>query len=192
MNPNSPDPILSSTYLELDDIGSYSFEFRYRISEPLIIGIIGEYINKINTNAPISLGGIRLDMKEGFRVFPVELTIYYLLPFSTSQFKFLMGGGGGIYIGNEIRSIREASINNVSKKIGYGIQVAVGMDYLVTEYFAVRGQMRFRDPEFQMKSSYNVKSIRYQGRTINLPSNPFDTKVNIDGITFSIGAVFIF
>ena len=40
---------------------------------------------------------------DGYELYPVELSIYYFLPFSTEDFKFYMGGGMGIYPGKRTR-----------------------------------------------------------------------------------------
>ncbi|MFA3783751.1 hypothetical protein ABRY23_11880 [Melioribacteraceae bacterium 4301-Me] len=191
LNPNSPDPVLSSSYLELNDIGSLSAELRYRFTESLLLGLNYEYIKKSVSNINVRVNGIILEMKEGYIVTPVELTLYYILPFSTTHFKFIMGGGGGLYFGSEIRNLLEASVNNISRKIGYGIHVVTNIDYLFNDHIALRWQMRFRDPEFQMKSQYNTQAVTYQNRKVLLPPSPFETKVNIDGITFSFGIAII-
>lgn len=192
LQPNSSDPVIRGTHDDLEDIWSYSGELGYRVFEDISLGLSGEYLKKTFTNDNMNLGGIRATMTDGFEVYPVELTIYYTLPFSTESFKFFMGGGGGLYFGNHIRRLGDVSVSTESRKIGYGIQVAVGMDYLFYKNFAVRGQMRFRDPEFEMKNSYSSKTINYEGRTFILSSQTFSSKVNVDGISFAIGILFQF
>lgn len=192
LQPNSSDPVIRGTHDNLEDIWSYSGEIGYRLFEDITLGLSGEYLKKTFTNDNMNLGGISASMKDGFEVIPVELSIYYTLPFSTESFKFFMGGGGGLYFGNHIRQLGDVSVSTESRKIGYGIQVAVGMDYLFYKNFAVRGQMRFRDPEFEMKNSYSSKTIHYEGRTFILSSQTFSSKVNVDGISFAVGILFQF
>lgn len=191
LQPDSPDPIVRNTSRSLDGINSYSFDFRYQVSESVIFGIGSEFIKKTFDNS-INLGGVRAMMNDGYRVIPVELSIYYHLPFSTEHFKFFMGGGFGFYIGEQVRNLGDVSISNETKKIGYGIHVAVGMDYVVSNFLSLRGQMRFRDPEFEMKSIYSSNIVNYDGRAYLLPSQTFSSKVNIDGITFTVGVVINF
>ncbi len=188
LQPDSPDLILRGTHQSLDDIYSYSIDFRYQVSESIILGVGSESIKKTFDNS-INLGGIRASMKDGYKMIPIEFFVYYLIPFSTERFKFYMGGGFGLYIGEQIRELGDVSISNESKKIGYGINVSIGMDFLVNRFLSIRTQMRFRDPEFEMESKYSDTTVNYNGKSYILPSEKFTSKVNIDGITFAIGAV---
>jgi len=188
LQPDSPDLILRGTHQSLDDIYSYSIDVRYQISESIILGIGSESIKKTFDNS-INLGGIRASMRDGYKMIPIEFSAYYLIPFSTERFKFYMGGGFGLYIGEQIRELGDVSISNESKKIGYGINVSIGMDFLVNQFLSIRTQMRFRDPEFEMESMYSDTTVNYNGKSYIMPSEKFTTKVNIDGITFAIGAV---
>lgn len=192
LQPNTPDQLLRNIHEDLDAIYSYSAELRYKISESMVVGLSSEYIEKTFINTNYSLGGVRVRMNDGYKVIPVEFSIYYMLPFSTEYFKFFMGGGGGIYFGSHIRDLGDVSAVDDGSKIGYGIHVAVGMDYVVNQYLSIRGQMRFRDPEIDLKSKYNNSIVNYDGRAFLLSSQTFPSKVNIDGMTFTIGAVFNF
>ncbi|NMB82900.1 MAG: hypothetical protein GYA14_13895 [Ignavibacteria bacterium] len=187
LQPNSSDPVLRSEYENLDGIYNLSFEFRYKIFESMIIGLGTEFIQKSYTNRNYFIQGDRVEIKEGYNLIPVELTLYYLLPFSTEKFKFFMGGGGGLYFGKQIREFGNVNFNSAELTTGYGINVSVGMDYLVNEFISVRGQMRFRDPELIMKSKYSGSNTIYNGKSYLLSDNTFTTKVNIDGVTFTIG-----
>lgn len=188
LQPDSPDLILRGTHQNLDGIYSYSIDVRYQVSESIILGIGSESIKKTFDNS-INLGGVRALMKDGYKMISVEFSAYYLIPFSTERFKFYMGGGFGLYIGEQIRELGDVSISNESKKIGYGINVSIGMDFLVNQFLSIRTQMRFRDPEFEMESKYSDTMVNYNGKSYILPSEKFTSKVNIDGITFAVGAV---
>ena len=188
LQPDSPDLILRGVHQTLDDIYSYSVDVRYQVSESIVLGIGSELLEKTFDNS-INFDGIRASMNDGYKMIPIELSAYYLIPFSTERFKFYMGGGFGLYIGEQIRELGDVSVSNESKKIGYGIQVSVGLDYLVNQFFSIRGQMRFRDPVFEMESKYSNTTVNYNGRSYILPAEKFTSKVNINGITFAIGAV---
>lgn len=195
LNPNSIQKLLREENVELIDIYSGAIELRYRINESLIIGIGTEYIEKTSKEMnvigfPSQLAGV--EVEEGFRMVPIELSVYYFIPFSTESFKFFMGGGAGVYFGEYIREFADVSLENISREFSWGIHGRIGMDYLITDFFAVRGEMKFRDPDFKMESKYNKNSFEYKGTTRSLPTEPFATKVNIDGMTFVIGAVFHF
>jgi len=192
LQPNTPDQLLKNIHEDLDNIYSISGEFRFHISESLIIGAGTEYIQKDYINNNFNLAGVRAKVKDGYRIIPVELSLYYLLPFSTGLFKFFMGGGGGIYFAEHVRELGDVTVSDDGSEIGYGIHVAVGMDYIINDYISVRGQMRFRDPEIDLKSKYSNNIVNYEGRTFVFSSQTFYSKVNVDGITFSIGVAFNF
>lgn len=192
LQPNSSDPFLRNLYNELEDIYSISAEFRFEILEDLLLGLGGEFITKTFPNQNFNLGGRRIEIKDGFSVIPVELSIYYLLPFSTQRFKFFMGGGGGIYFGKHIREFGDVFFENEKSQIGYGIHVGVGMEYFIQDYFSIRGQMRFRDPEFKMKSRYSNSIVNYNGNTYLISADSYNSKGNLDGVTFTLGAVLNF
>ena len=195
LNPNSIQKVLREENTQLSDNYSGSIELRYRLTQSIIIGLGTEYIEKISKERnvigfPSQLAGV--EVEEGYKMIPIEFSVYYFIPFSTEDFKFFMGGGVGIYFGEYIRNFADVSLENVSRDFSWGIHGRVGMEYLITDYFSVRGEMKFRDPEFKMESKYNKQQFVYKGQVKSLPKDPFFTKVNIDGMTFTIGIVFHF
>jgi hypothetical protein len=54
------------------------------------------------------------------------------------------------------------------------------MDYLVNDYIGLRSEMKFRDPQFNLKN-------RYKNDT-KVTQKEFDSKINVDGVTFILGA----
>ncbi len=191
LQPKAIDPFIRNTHEILDKITSYSFDIRYQLSESILIGIGSELIEKTFDNS-INLGGIRAKMNDGYKMVPLEISAFYLIPFSTQHFKFFFGGGFGLYFGEHIRDLGDVAISNEIKKIGYGIHVAIGLDYVIYDFISVRGQMRFRDPEFEMTSKYSSETVNYNNESYTLPSQTFSSKVNIDGITFTLGVVLNF
>ena len=123
---------------------------------------------------------------------PIEFTVYYFIPYSTEDFKFFMGGGLGIYLGEHIRNFEDVEVENVSRDFAWGIHGRMGMDYMITDFFSVRGEMKFRDPEFKMESRYTKESFTYRNFVVNLPEESFPSKINIDGMVFTFGVVLHF
>jgi hypothetical protein len=134
-------------------------------------------------------GSILVSTQDGFEVYPVELSAYYIMPFSTVDFHFYIGGGFGLYYGNHLRNFGEADVTTIRQDLGYGIQVSTGMDYLITDFFSVRGELKFRDPQFDMQSQYSKTEVTINGRLYEINNDIFDSKVNINGITFGLGLV---
>lgn len=192
LNPNSSDVVVRNQSFLIEDILNPAADIRVSISEPLIIGLNIEYVEKTKSSPNLTafVGGsvVRLKVEDGFNLIPLELTAYYLLPFSTERWKFLMGGGLGYYNGKFIRKVAGTEVNTVQKEAEFGIQVSASMDYVPINQVVLRFQMKFRDPEFTVTSQYDQQEIEYQGQTIILPADSFDTKINMDGITFMLGA----
>ena len=66
------------------------------------------------------------------------------------------------------------------------------MEYLVIDRLGLRFEMKFRDPEFKSKSKYDKDIVNYNGNLITILRDTFDTKVNVNGVTFILGAAFYF
>jgi hypothetical protein len=196
LSPNSSDIILRNNSSLIEDIFDPSIDFRYRLSESIIIGFNTEYMTatSVGPNLTVFLGNstVTINVEDGFQLIPLEFSGYYLLPFSTEQFKFLMGGGVGYYIGSHIRKFGDVDVSNAERKAAYGIHVSISMDYLIRDFISVRGEMKFRDPQFTVKSKYSKRDVNYNGNIIRLAQDSFDSKINVDGVTFVLGVAFHF
>ncbi|MCH8171393.1 MAG: hypothetical protein IIB07_09765 [Bacteroidetes bacterium] len=194
--PNSSDEILRNTSNDLDNIFNYGVEFRYRFSEDIILGLNVEYMRATQTGTNITgfIGNstVALNAEDGFEVIPVELSVYYVLPFSTDNFKFLMGGGGAVYFGNHIRKVGTVEVNNFSRDFAYGVHVSISMQYLVRPHISIQAGLKFRDPDFRVTSQYTSKSVSIGGRIITFPQSKFDSRINVDGVTFMLGLYYDF
>lgn len=196
LSPNSSDIILRNNSFIIENIVNPSFDFRYKFSESIILGFNTEFMTttSIGPNLTVFLGNstVTIDVEDGFQFIPLELSGYYLLPFSTEQFKFLMGGGMGYYIGSHVRKFGDVEVSNAERKAAYGIHVSISMDYLIRDFISVRGEMKFRDPQFTVKSKYSKKEVNHDGNIIRLAQDSFDSKINVDGVTFVLGLAFHF
>jgi len=195
LSPYAVDQVERSKYENLDDVYSYSAEIRYRVSERVIIGLNFEYLKRTGEKTEVAAmkgsTSYTIEMDDGYSMVPAELSVYYLLPFSSDKIKFYMGGGAGIYYGNHLRTYKEVDVSNVSRDFAYGIQISIGLEYLITDYIAFTGGIKFRDPEFKLKSKYNCSSfIDEYGAEVFLRDNTFNSKINIDGVTFFVGLGF--
>jgi hypothetical protein len=193
--PNSSDAVLRNNSIEITHLLNPSFDIRYRMTDDLIIGLSTEYMKKTTTDRITAFSNnstVSIPVNDGFELIPVELTVYYLLPFSTENFKFLMGGGGAYYYGSQIRKISDVEGVTTGRDFAYGIHVVASMDYLPLPFLSVRLEMKFRDPQFNLSNTYTKNPFNYNGQTITLPQNKFDTRINVDGISFILGTVFHF
>lgn len=193
--PNSSDPVLRNKSIELNNMLNPGIDIRYSLSEQIILGVSSEYLNSKIGNGILAFENkeiVSVPVNEEIRFVPVEVSLYYLLPISTDKFKFTMGGGGGIYFGSQKRVIGDSESLTTSRDFAYGIHAVVAMDYLPLPFFSVRLEMKFRDPDFNLTNTYTKNPVKINDRVINLPQNIFDSRVNIDGLIFKLGAVFHF
>jgi outer membrane protein W len=195
LQPFASDEVIRFDYLPVDHIYNPSAELRYLLTDGIVIGLSTEFMEATEPAILVVLAQnstIAIEVEEGFSFIPFELTAYYLFPFSTERFKFLIGGGGGYYFGSHIRKFGNAEVTTIERRFAYGIHVSVSMDYMVRNNLSIRSEMKFRDPQFTMKSEYNNREVQYNGGTIRILQESFDSKVNIDGVTFMVGAAFHF
>jgi hypothetical protein len=196
LNPNAVDPVIRNRSFEIQDVLNPSLDLRYRISEPLIAGICIEYMNSSQTGRNLAVyegnNEIRLETEDGFILIPVEASVYYVMPFSTQAFKFLMGAGVGVYTGEFTRKFGDTDVSTIERQSAFGIQVSISMEYLPLERLGMRFEMKFRDPEFKTRNRYNKDTVIYNGTEITILRNSFDAKINVNGVTFLLGAAFYF
>ena len=194
LNPNSSDLEARNKSFVLEDIWNPGIDVRYRFSSEFILGLNVEYIKKTanlpNLTAFVGNQVYVFEVEDGFRTIPIELTAYYFFPFSTENFKFLMGGGVGYYYGEFIRKFSDVDLEVTQRKISMGILVATSLDYMIFDNLSARFEMKFRNPQYNVKSKYTKTEVEYQGNTIQLSEDPFETKVDINGLTFVLGVVF--
>ena len=196
LNPNSSDIVIRNKPFVVEDIINPSLDIRYKLNEWFVLGLNLEYMQKsaAGPNLTVFLANriVVFEVEDGFRVIPVELTAHYLFPFSTEQFVFMMGGGMGYYHGEFTRKFSDVDLSIQQRQFAIGIHVSASMDYMPLEFFSIRFEMKFRDPQYNVTSKYNKTTVIYQGEEIHLPDDAFETKINVDGVTFSLGCVFHF
>ena len=125
LSPNSSDEILRNSSFPLTDIVNPSIDIRYRLYDDVIIGLSTEFMKHTqfgkNLTVFIENNTETINVEDGFKLIPIELSIHYLMPFSTDKFKFLMGGGGAYYIGSQIRKFRDEEVSNIERKAAFGM-----------------------------------------------------------------------
>lgn len=196
LNPNSSDIVIRNESFEIVDLFAPSIDVRYRLYDEMLIGLGTEYISQsaIGPNATVIEGSqIRqIEVEDGVVFIPIELSIHYLMPFSTESFSFTMSGGIGYYLGSHTRILGDTEIENISKNNAIGLLVSLGMEYRFYNQFGARLDMKFRDPEIKITSKYKSEIVNYKGRQLRIQQNEFDTKVNLNGISFLLGFTYHF
>lgn len=196
LTPNASDPEIRNRSFILNSFFNNGIEARFSINENINLSLNVEYIsvkgNGRNLIAFSNNNSISLNVEDGFNLIPIEISGFYKLPFSSESILIFMGGGFGYYYGEMIRNFADISVSTIDRKTAYGIHVIVSTDYLINKYFAIRGEMKFRDPQFIVNSEYNKQTTIYEGNEIFIGQKTFDTKINVDGVTFTLGLVLNF
>lgn len=190
-NANAGSAMERARYFPIEDIPGIGLDLRYRFPETyLSLGLSADYISA-SVKGRLA-GSVSAPVEDGYRVIPVELTGYFLIPLSGSTFGIYMGGGGGIYFGRRTFSIAGVEAVPLGNARGYGIHVLGGVRYRLTEWFSLNGEMKFRDVQFQAVNAFQVSYITYEGSAITVGRDPIKSRVHTDGMVFQVGAAFTF
>lgn len=138
------------------------------------------------------LNNLRVPTEEGFEMTAVELSGYYIVPISSDKVHFYIGGGFGLYDGERIHTYADVRAVTISSTSNIGIHVMTGIDYAISERFAVRGELKFRDPHFDVTDTFDQSTATYRGYTIQIPLHDRQertTRVNLFGVNYMIGMV---
>ena len=186
-NPDSPDDFQRAEYFSIEDFFGYGMELKYQIPETnLAIGFSTDYIRTATFQSIVRESVI--PVKDGYRVIPIELTGYFIIPVSGPTLGIYMGGGGGAYFGRRIYQIAGAEAQTTDQGHGFGIHVLGGISYRFTEWFSLCGEMKFRDLQFKTSNQFSQKQVLYHGSVVSLPQDPFAARVHTDGVIFQLGA----
>jgi opacity protein-like surface antigen len=191
-NPNAPDQFQRNEYFGIEDFYGYGVEVRYRLPESNIaFSLSADFIKKTTDRPPVQISTSRsIPMKDGYRVVPVELTGYFIIPVSTRAFGVYMGGGVGMYFGSRLFSIGDSEAPTVESGHGAGIHVLGGVSYQFTPWLSLNGEMKFRDLQFSTVNQFPTSTIQYNGTTITV--GRYDAQVHTEGVIFQLATMFHF
>lgn len=190
-NANSTSGFERADYFPLENSMGFGVEVRYVIPQTqLAFGISSEYIRARVDKTSNSQSGVPVE--DGYRVVPVELTGYFLIPVSGPSFGLYMGGGCGAYFGRRLYRIGDVEAVALNSSTGFGIHVLGGMSYRFTDWFALELEMKFRDVQFESTDRFTVSRINYNGRVVNINQDPRYSRVRTDGVVFQLGTAFNF
>ncbi len=190
VTPDASDPVARGTTFDLTGSFGYGIEVRYRIPETsLALGLSTDYIR---TKGSGSLNGTTIPVQDGYTAIPVELTGYFIIPLSGEYFGVHMGGGAGMYFGRRTYSLAGVEAAIVQNTPGFAIHVLGGISYRFWDSFRGILEMKFRDLQFQSVNAFNTRVIRYQDTVINVSTQPFNSRVETDGVIFQLGIAYTF
>jgi hypothetical protein len=189
-DPKSPDAFQRSQFFSLEDFFGFGVEVRYQLPETNVaLGLSADYIETtIGHSIPLSTSK-SVPVEDGYRVIPLELTGYFIIPVSGQTFGVFMGGGVGGYFGRRVYKLGETEAPTTDAGLGFGIHVLGGLSYRFTEWFSLSAEMKFRDLQFQTTNQFAPSPAMYQGMPITVSRAPFDARVHTDGVIFQLGTV---
>ena len=192
-HPDSPDPITRGESVEFAGFFGTGAELRYRLPESNVaIGLSADYIRARSLGKIQAFPGTVIPVEDGYTVVPVEVTGYFIIPFSSETFGVYMGGGGGIYFGQRTHRLGTTDAALVKSAPGAGIHVLGGITYRFYGAFEAAFEMKFRDVQFKNTNAFTESRIRYESVFVNVDQQPFTSRTQTDGIVFQIGIGFSF
>jgi len=186
---DAPDEFVRSQYIEVNDIWGYGIDIRRTIEDTrLQIGLSVEYLSGTESASQM-VGSTSVPVEDGFWTVPVELSGYFIIPFSSEIFKLYIGGGGGVYVGKRTYSKGNEQADVVDSRNGFGIHIATGLEYSFASWLSVRSEVKFRDLQFESTKAFSRSSTTYRGVTVPLDQTPSRARINVDGMLVDAGLV---
>lgn len=191
--PNSSDAGERAQFFPIEDFFGFGLEVRYRIPETnLALGISADYIRATAAQSIAVASARAIPVEDGYRVIPVELTGYFLIPISGPEFSIYMGGGGGAYFGRRIYRYANVEAEPINQGHGFGIHVLGGVGYHFMGRLSVSAEMKFRDLQFESSNAFRISEVVHDNTVIRLPTAPFTSRVHTDGVVFQISTAISF
>jgi outer membrane protein W len=191
-DPNDPDDVLRSQYYELDNIFGAGIDVRRLIEDRhLMVGIDAEYLSTTTAVTLPVASNQTITVHDGFSAIPVELSGYFILPFSPDQLRIYIGGGGAVYYGTRQFTQDGVDAAAVQHSLGGGIQVVSGTEWQIGNTWGVRGEMKFRDIQFKSTVQFSPAQAA-QEPYAQLSTSPLASRIDIDGLMLSLGLVYRF
>jgi hypothetical protein len=187
-HPNSPDPVLRLQTEVLGSVLSAAADWRYRIYPTISLNLRGEYVAMENT----TMDPIGTPMTHGLRVFILEGSALFSLPFTSDRFDMYVGGGMGVYGGERVYSVADVRSEHVSAVPAVGIQVIVGAEYVLALGLGLRFELLFRDPQMSVENRFPRPSVTSRGVNYQLSTDPFRSNINLNGNVYSLGLFYSF
>jgi hypothetical protein len=187
-NTNAPSDFDRGQSIELSSSFGAGIEIRYTMPDRHVA--IGFSVDEVSTTASTTLSAgaaVAIPVEDGIRAVPVELTGYFIIPFSGEKITVYMGGGAGLYFGRRAYRIGSAESESASVPPGFGIHVLTGMSYRLIDHVEVMFDMKFRDLQFEAENRFTSRTTNIDGYLYSLPTGPIRSRSQTDGIILQLG-----
>jgi len=192
-SPNAATEELRNQYFELEGVLGFGVELRYQWpGESFFFTLSADYLSKVREQEQfVAFAGpqTRYPVVDGFFLIPVEFGVHTYIPLGSETVRFSMGGGVSVYYGERIFRVADVDVAMQNRPIGVGIHIASGFEYRLVSGILLRGDMKFRDPELKTVSRYTQAETTYDGNRLSFPLNDISGRINVNGMTFSLGVV---
>ena len=184
------DPERRNQFFTISDIFGIGADIRREFHDlGLQVGISIEYIETQRNFKYESISPPILT-SDGYRVIPIEITGYFFIPISLRNWKFSLGTGFGLYWGNREYSVASVEPKHIKREIGAGIHVVSGIEYLFSEKFGLRAEVKFREIQFLSTERFGEKEFVYNENLLAITQGNIKSRILIDGMIFSAGIVY--
>ncbi|NUN70309.1 MAG: hypothetical protein HUU02_11415 [Bacteroidetes bacterium] len=169
------------------------FDVRWNLpGERYTIGAAFERVSGVDRRSVLytQYNFLAVPYEESYEVQGVELSGSFIVPISSDELRFSLGGGAGLYEGSRTYTIAGVRAETTTATQQYaGIHVMTGVDYRFHSVLGLRFEVKFRDPHFTVTSQFRQQSATYQGRRIPLPQASDNSTVNLFGVNYRGGIV---
>lgn len=130
--------------------------------------------------------------RDGYDVVGLELAGLFTLPLSSRSLQMYVGGGAGLYAGTRSLAVAGVSARSIMQPPSFGILTLIGVRYAFLPPLAATLEWRFRNPQLTAENVYDQSSVTANGVTYPLPTDPFVSRVNLNGNVFRLGVGWTF
>lgn len=194
--PNSSNIVERNSFEELTGGYGYGVSLRKKfLRDDLFIGITTEYIeiedSELSQLIQSDTNYLRVRATERIWMIPIEMSLIFNVPSITDELRVYLGGGVGVYFGNRVRKILDMESETKSKDALLNIHVLSGLEYFFEENVSAMFEVRFRQAQYRVESSYPTGEAVIDGKTYTFEQN-MNSKIFVDGLKLSLGIVYYF
>ncbi len=194
--PNSYNIVEKNVFDELKGGYGYGFSLRKKFfRDDLYIGITTEYIkiydNELTQLLESDTNFVKVRATETVWMIPIEFSLIFNVPSITDELRVYLGGGVGVYFGDRIRKILGMESETKSREALLNIHVLSGIEYFFDKNISALFEVRFRQAQYRVKSSFPTDQAVINGITYDLEKE-LNSKIFIDGLKLSLGVAYYF
>ncbi len=195
-SPHSETPEFRALHDEYEDVLGSGFEIRWKPKgENFFFAFTVDVLKKTQENpqfVALTSPPSNLPLTDGFSLFPLEISANIYIPTGSETIRFFMGGGLSTYYSERILKVLGVNADPVGWAIGYGIHIRTSVEYRIFSKLFFLAEMKFRDPDIELKNRFSDEPVLYQGRRLFFPKNDIPAKLNVDGMNLSVGFMYEF